>query len=423
MKINNNITAYITNNSLLKSEKMFANSTAKLSSGFKINKAGDDPTGYAISNRMRAQLEALDRSDVNSTTGRSVLETADASLSEVTDMVQRLNELSIKAANGSLSSNDRQTIQDEVDSLRDEIVRISKETQLNDQNLFDGTLENTGYCETNKEIRVDGYNEKTKAGTYENVSIDEQTSGDKLTVTVSGFPEGETTTMEFDYPQYYDEDKIDTDGKSLAVTTGLYVDGSNKGSVKICADGSQLITINGNEGQSLTLNISAKLGKKDSTEVTKDGVTYVMDQYQISTSSETLTLTGKGTLSIQSGANEEEKIECSLPKISLERLNLDDMDVTTEKGATKAISKVKDALTYLNAAHSKIGAYQNRVEHNIAYLEASNENLTAAMSRIKDTDMASEMTNYASQQVLTQAATSMLAQANQAPQQVLQLLQ
>ncbi|MBR2186988.1 MAG: flagellin, partial [Lachnospiraceae bacterium] len=148
MHINSNITALITNNSLLRNESAFSLSTGKLSSGYKINTAGDDPTGYAISGRMRQQLDALKRADVNATTGKSVLETADGALSEVTEMLQRLNELAIKASNGTMSASDRSDIQREVDQLTDEIQRISDQIELNGQKLLDGHLENHGYCET-----------------------------------------------------------------------------------------------------------------------------------------------------------------------------------------------------------------------------------------------------------------------------------
>ena len=440
MRINSNITAYYTNNALLQNETMFSNSTKKLSSGFKINTAGDDPTGYAISGRMRAQIKALDKSEVNATSGKSILDSADSALAEVTEMLQRINELAVKGANGTLSDDDRNSLHLEADQLRSEISRISKTAELNDQNILDGSMENTGYCETDPELSVDGYNGKTPAGTYDKVKIEESTDlgSGKLTVTVEGFPEGaEPCTMTFDFPQYYDDSRIDPNNNNLptAVTTGLYVDGANKGSVKICADGSQLITVNGTKGESLTLRVSPKYGaaagsknyEKDTKSITDaDGNSkeYSIYKYDFSSSAEeTITLTGKGDLILQVGANEEQKIYCHIPEISAERLDIDDLDLSTIAGSQNAIDKIKNALSYVNSARSQIGAYTNRVEQTISYLQASSENLETSLSRIQDTDMAKEMTNYASLQVLTQAATSMLAQANQAPQQALQLLQ
>ncbi len=432
MQINSNITAIITNNALLRNESAFKLSTGKLSSGYKINSAGDDPTGYAISGRMRQQLEALKRADVNGTTGRSVLETADGALAEVTDMIQRLNELSVKASNGTMAASDRADIQQEVDQLTDEIKRISEQIELNGQKLLDGHLENHGYCENNKFVHVEEYNDRVDPGKLDSFSITEtllpRGDGFELNVTVTGFPKSGSPDIELKgmkYPAYLD-DELARDGYSgKAVTTGIYEDPLN-GSVKICEDGSQYITIKGPNGEQMTVLVepdSTKGVRKTTSDYMVGGSIYEMDKYSITTGNLELTLTGKGAMELHVGANEEEIITCSLPKISLERLDLDGLSIATRESARAAIDRVGYALSYVSKARSQIGAYTNRVEHSIKYIAASNENLTAAMSRIQDTDMAEEMTNYASQQVLVQAATSMLAQANQAPQQALQLIQ
>ncbi len=429
MRINSNITAYITNNVLLRNEKNFGLSTAKLSSGYKINNAGDDPTGYAITNRMRVQLAALESADVNATTGKSVLETADSALSEVTSMIQRMNELATKAANGTLSSSDRESIQAEVEQLNREITRITKQTELNERKLFDGSMDNTGYCTNDYRVQVDSYSDVTSSGSYTLSKIEEDISGGKLTLTVEGFPEStDSVTMSFNYPKYHDDEKMTFDpglnqNIGTAITSGLYVDGEGRGSVKICADGSQYITINGANGESLTLHLGKEATNPTQTTETFNGETYAITNYAINISDAEISLTGKGALRLQVGANEEAKIDCKIPELNLAKMDLDDIDLTTAKSATGALEKVQHALTYINNVRSTIGAYQNRVEQTLEYLAANSENLTSAMSRIRDTDMADEMTNYANQQILVQAATSMLAQANQAPQQALQLLQ
>ena len=427
MRINSNITAYITNNALLRNENNFGLSTEKLSSGYKINKAGDDPTGYAISNRMRLQLAALDSAEVNATTGKSALETADAALTEVTNMIQRMNELAVKAANGTLSPNDRQTIQDEVDQLTKEIDRITDQTELNERKLLDGSMERTGYCTNNPLVKIDSYSDATRSGGYTLSNISETVSGNTLTVTVAGFPTStDSVTMTYEYPKYYDEQKPSLNGSNVigtAVTTGLYKDSAGRGSVKICADGSQYITVNGTDGESLTLFLAPTAINTTDVVENRNGVDYAKKEYSVNIPDAKIDLTGKGEMLLQVGANEEQKIKCTLPKITLERLDIDDIDMTTAKGATAAIEKLTTALAYVNEARSTIGAYQNRVEMTLSYLASNTENLNSALSRIKDTDMADEMTNYANQQILVQAATSMLAQANQAPQEALQLLQ
>lgn len=441
MHINSNMTAIITNNCLLRNESAFSLSTGKLSSGYKINTAGDDPTGYAISGRMRQQLAALERADVNATTGKSVLETADGALSEVTDMLQRLNELTIKASNGTMSASDRSDIQREVDQLTEEIERISQQIELNGQKLLDGHLENHGYS-NDKSVKVVEYNEKVNAGEYKGITITETADENGLTVTVKNFPKtgAPDITIEAEslfnragndddkhrYPKYYDNESakyvLDDPNLKAAITACRYDDNENRGSVKICEDGSQLITVRARNGEELTLSIDNRQTNPSTATKIHDGEEYKFETYSINLSID-LTLTGQGAMDLHIGANEEEMIECSLPEISLRRLDLDDLSVKTQASAQYSMERVTYALKYVSSARAQIGAYTNRVEHSISYLAASNENLSSAMSRIQDTDMAEEMTNYASQQILVQAATSMLAQANQAPQQALQLIQ
>ncbi|MCR5778581.1 MAG: flagellin [Lachnospiraceae bacterium] len=401
MRINSNKTAFITYNSLNVNERLLANSSRKLASGFKINVAGDDPTGYAISGRMRQQLSDIERCMTNATTGKSLCETADAALSEIDSIVQRLNELAVKAANGSLKDTDRQTIQEEADQLTREIKRISNTAELNSQKIFDGTFVNKGYTD-NKDVQVVRYSDKTEIKTYTGVQLNETVAGDKITIECQGFPDGATTTMTFDYPKYVDEE-LDTDPDKQKVYEGVYTDDSGKGTLKVAEDGSHYITINGENGESITFKLSnSAVGGSNTFDCT---------------------LTGQGAMRIQVGPNIEEYISMELPDMSLTSLDFDGLYMTTQEGAQAAIDKVKYALSYVTSARSKIGAYQNRIEQSLSYLDASNENLTQTYSRILDTDMAEEMVNYTNSQILVQAATSILAQANKEPQQALELLQ
>jgi len=443
MHINSNLTSIITNNVLLRNESAFSLSTGKLSSGYKINTAGDDPTGYAISGRMRQQLAALERADVNATTGKSVLETADGALNEVNDMLQRLNELAIKASNGTMSASDRADIQQEVDQLTAEVQRISEQIELNGQKLLDGHLENHGYCEDNKNVQVEEYNDKMKAGKYK-VTLEETFDPLNHSLTVKAKVETDTTTPQtvmevnlekMSYPKYLDSELSYSDSSNPAenyngtwVSEGAYGrDGEDKkqdGFIKICSDGTQYLTLRGDNGEEINLRLDKRLTEDTSGLIPKDSEGNKYKNFKnISSTELKITLTGQGAMDLNIGANEEEVVECSLPRISLERLDIDNLRMTTKASAQQSIDRVSYALKYVSASRAQIGAYTNRVEHSISYLAASNENLSSAMSRIQDTDMAEEMTNYASQQILVQAATSMLAQANQAPQQALQLIQ
>ena len=495
MRINSNLTALVTYNCLNINEKMFAKSNNKLASGFKINVAGDDPAGYAISGRMRRQLDDLERCKTNATTGKSMCETADAALNDMGEIVQRLNELAVKSANGTLSGNDRQLIQDEIDQLKDELKRIAKTTELNAQVIFDGTFVDKGYT-NNKDIQIYSYNEKAEVKEYNNVTISEEfnlgsaTEAAKFTVVVEGFPEeytppeyntpgdetsgiktpasGNRVEMTFDYPIYMDDQKttLSSDGQTshpTAVVTGVYQDAEGRGSVKICEDGSQLLTVNAPNGESITFKIGTGLTKPEKkietmsykkvdekgNYVKDDNGDFVIESKEVGvydfsnfyvngensididgdgTADKAIpklnfNLTGEGSMRIQVGPNNEEYIKLTMPKMSLEAMDLDDIDLTTEKGATQAINKIKNALEFVAGTRSKVGAYQNRIEHSIEYLDSSNENLTATYSRILDTDMAEEMIRYTNAQILVQASTSILAQANREPQQALELLQ
>ncbi|XME02057.1 flagellar hook-associated protein FlgL [Lachnospiraceae bacterium C1.1] len=432
MKINSNITAYLTNNALKINERNNAASNRRLSSGYKINVAGDDPTGYAVSGRMKKMIRALERCDTNAVNGQSVCETADGALSAITDIIQRMNELAVKGANGVLTSADRGYIQTEAEQLRNEIDRISNTAEFEGQALFDGTFVNKGYT-NNKDIKVTGYSDETVIDSNTSVTISEAINNGKIEITVNGldFCDGTTTAISVDYPLYYDSEKLsgvdlDADGveDSTGVSSGLYTD-ANGNSVKIDADGNQYITINGTNGESISFMVRADsdILTYNNTREPIDNITYCVSEPSFTSTTIELTLTHDGAMRIQTGGNENDYIDMTLPSMSSIMLDLDDIDLSTEAGASAGIQKAKNALEYVNQARSRIGAYQNRIENSISFIAEATLNLENAVSRIEDTDMAEEMTNFTNYQVLVQAATSMLAQANESPQTALQLLQ
>ena len=472
MKINSNITAYLTNNAYLKNEKLYSASTKRLSSGYKLNKAGDDPANFAISSKMRSQLESLDKVKTNATTGTSVLESAESAMSEIQDMVTRMSELATKAANGTMSSSDRQAIQDEVDELEAEITRIGTSTEFNGQPLLDGNFEYNGYCNNTDSVKVNGYSDETEAGTY-TMALTYTMSYDLDTYSLSGSVESIYKTL---YPSVSEVTKTTLAGDTeptysvtVSSTDSNGNDISNTYSFKeskledgkyTAADGLVLqpekvysYTVeNGTDETASGVKTAEDLfGKLDASAAqyttktkTVDGTDYVTvsskngsevtlaisDRDAVANSSLSvaersleINLTGEGAMRLQVGVNQGDVMELSIPEMSLSKMNIDTLDMTSEKSATKAIDMLDDALSYVNSARSKIGAYENRLDSTINYVDATNESLSASYSRIRDTDMAEEMTEYTNLQVLTQAGTSMLAQANQFPQQALQLLQ
>jgi len=473
MKINSNITAYTTNNAYLINERRLSNATTRLSSGFKINKAGDDPANYAIGSKMRSQLESLDKVKTNATTGTSVLETAESAIGEIQSMLQRMNELAVKAANTTVSDSDRSMIQKEVEELKKEVTRIRNTTEFNGMNLLDGTFENKGYCRNYDSVKIENYSEETIAGAYsvkldyeEGYTLDTysltgdvygvfgtvfpevsevERDGDIFRVTVSAEPEGremisrvyEVTKAELDANGGVCADIPDIKDPSKKITlsfektyTYSVSDGADKSAVGIgsATDLFGKLSDPDRAYYTSTRTISSPDGSVDEDYVTitsKNGteVTFrITDRAATKDRDLEIELTGKGALRLQVGVEEGEVLPLSLTEMSLSNMHIDDLDLSTVGSATKGIDKIKYGLNFVSSVRSRIGAYENRLENTLNYVDASNEALTTSFSRITDTDMAEEMTEYTNLQVLTQAGMSMLAQANEFPQQALQLL-
>jgi len=273
-----------------------------------------------------------------------------------------MNELAVKASNGTMTDDDRTTINSEINQLKDEIVRVSESTSYNGEVLLNGNFDVKGYTD-NLDVKVTTYGDDVRAGKYVIDNLNVSKSGDDYTLNSitfgDGFPTGAAAEIK--------EDR-------------LYITGSNGFEVEL-----QL----------------------------KDAVNGAVN----------LDLTGLGALNVQIGTSEGNELGVRISTISLRTLGLENVDCTTEKNSRDFLSSVTDSLKYLSSARSRLGAYQNRLEHTVNTLEISEENMTGAYSRIMDVDMADEMTLYSTNQVLMQAGTSMLAQANERPSSVLQLLQ
>ncbi|MDE7284225.1 MAG: flagellin FliC3 [Lachnospiraceae bacterium] len=378
MRINYNATAMRANNALNVADNRVSSTLQKLSSGLKVNQAKDNPSGYAIARRMDAQIEGVSVATRNASTGISVIETADGALTEVHEMLQRMNELAIKSATGTLTTNDRVIVQEEIKQLKEEVTRISRDTEFNGQTLLDGSFDLKGYT-NNLDVKVGYYSDDVLTKVY---------TVDALEIFYEDVEKG----------------KIDLEKTKQSFTAG---EGFPKG-VEISSVGENCITITDNNGFEITLDVTPPEGTTDS---------YSPDLPL------KLDITGIGAMDTQIGANEGQILEVRIPTISLQRLGLTNADVSTQESSADAIVAVKGAIAYVSSARSRLGAYQNRLEHTVGSLDITNENMTAAYSRIMDSDVSEEMTNYTTQQVVEQAAISMLAQANERPSQVLQLLQ
>lgn len=380
MIINYNVSSMIANNALARNDSALSKSLERLSSGYKINHAKDNAAGLAMSRRMNAQLRGLDVAGDNANDGISIVEIADGAMSEVHDILQRINELAVKSSNGTLTDDDRSKIDEELQALNNEIERIGETTQFNGQNLLDGSYDLKGYTNT-EAVSVDYYKEGMKYGEY------------SLGVLKAEFDQDGFLTKVTNEDGSKIESITDPDGKQVKI---------DKVSFRY-----DEVTLSGKDGFEIKMTLN-----KDA--MTADGKT---------DKSLSLNLTGIGSMTLQIGANEDQTLELRMPPITKKNLGLSHTDVLTEESANAAIEEIANAISFVSSIRSSLGAYQNRLEHTTTNLDVTSENMTSAYSRIMDVDMATEMTKYSSLQVISQAATSMLAQANERPSQVLQLLQ
>lgn len=366
MRINYNVSAMLSNNALANNDNLLSKSLERLSSGMKVNHAKDNPAGLAMAKRMNAQLKGLSVANQNASDGVSIIETADGALTEVAEMLQRINELSVKSANGTMTEEDRATIQSEVAQLKEEITRISETTEFNGQKLLNGEFTSKGYT-NNNDVKVNSYSPEVPVKVYSIASLSVTKNADGE-LELAGDP-----ALGAEFPQGCKAELKDN-----------------------------LLTIRNSDQFELTLEIPEDGGTFNDLEVDVKGL---------------------GAMRLQVGANEGQILEMEIPAVSLLNMGIKDIDVSTVDGAKDAIDRVDGAIQFVSTVRGKLGAYQNRLESTVNSLDITSENMTAAYSRIMDVDMAEEMTEYTTAQVLTQAGTSMLAQANERPSQVLQLLQ
>ncbi len=394
MKVNYNVSAMIANNALQRNDNLLSESLERLSSGLKIANAKDNPSGLAMSRRMNSQIEGLGVAGDSSNDAISIVQVADGSLSEIHEILQRMNQLAVQASNGTLTDSDRQTIQEEVSLLKQEIERMAQTTQFNGQSILDGTFDLKGYTTvgdsldgavTDASVKLSSYSDVVEAGQYKITGID-----------VS---------------------YINLTGSTGVDKKGIFFENGSDKEIKIYKVNNGVETEYMTNGMSATINEDV-LTLKDSTGKRIDiQIDRPFDDTVF------LDLTASGAMTMQVGANEGQTLDIRIPKVSLTTLGIYNLDMANTVGAREAIEDIKGALSTISSIRARLGSYQNRLEHTSNSLDITVENMTAAYSRIMDVDMAEEMTVYSTQQVLSQAGTSMMAQANERPSQVLQLLQ
>jgi len=414
MRINHNISALNAWRQINQTNYSMSKTLERLSSGLRINRAGDDAAGLAISEKMRGQIKGLNMAVKNAQDAISLIQTAEGALTEVHSILQRMRELAVQAASDTNTDVDREQIQKELDQLREEIDRIARTTEFNTKKLLDGKLES---FRNEADVKVvTGGNVDIKA--YEVYS---GSSGNAVTLTpyegtyvveVGQFTGAETSELDIRIIVF------DSSGKKKTVTTTI------GNSITIVSGGSDVtksgavVTVGGTTGLVITwdstvFDIDDFGGALPKEEVVDSGVVRVEGAY-----------TSNTQLIFQIGANEGHNMIAGIDDMSAGALGLTttSLDVTTQNAAEKAIMVVDAAIYRVSTARAALGAIQNRLEHTIANLGVAAENLTAAESRIRDADMAKEMMEFTKQQILLQSSMAMLAQANVLPQNVLQLM-
>ncbi|GIN99794.1 flagellin [Brevibacillus halotolerans] len=384
MRINHNVSALNTHRQLGVNTGASGKNLEKLSSGLRINRAGDDAAGLAISEKMRGQIRGLEMASKNAQDGISLIQTAEGALTETHSILQRMRELAVQASSDTNEGVDRQKLQAEVDELSKEINRISTDTEFNNQKVLDGSFENkTFHIGANQ-----GQSIKLSINNMSNSELGVTGLKSKETAIQTDIKVGNTSADSF---------KVEL--KASTSTTNAEV---KETTAKIDKDGNVVVTLKQNP---------AGGGKAGDITATKQEVADALKKIGI----ETTVTAGKETDKVTAGA--ATTIAAATDKDDTKGVN-----ISTQKAADKAITTINNALNKVSEERSKLGANQNRLEHTINNLGATAENLTAAESRIRDVDMAKEMMDFTKNNILTQAAQAMLAQANQQPQGVLQLL-
>ncbi|MBU5226055.1 flagellin [Clostridium senegalense] len=450
MIINHNMNALNAHRSMVGNTGAAGKSMEKLSSGLRINRAGDDAAGLAISEKMRGQIRGLDQAQRNSQDGISLIQTAEGALNETHSILQRMRELAVQGGNDTNNTSDRGQIQKEIEQLTSEINRISNTTEFNTKKLLNGDTDvKAEISDSLKDaIKVTGSSDKTKVGTELDITDVKTATGATATTAVA--TDGPTTaditikigdkeiklangTAAADIVDKVNEElkKAGIDavasskGNKLVITSnevgsnsklkvqddaaapGTFVDATtvNGTNAKITVGGKEI------EGKGNTVTISGVDGA--------EGLQIEVLEDKAAAGKVNVTSVG---MNLQIGANEGQNISLSIGNMSAEALGVSGLDLSDADKSDKAVTTIQSAIDKVSSERSKLGAVQNRLEHTINNLGTSSENLTAAESRIRDVDMAKEMMTFSKNNILQQAAQAMLAQANQQPQGVLQLL-
>ncbi len=469
MVVQHNLRAMNANRMLGITQGTLSKSAEKLSSGYKVNRAADDAAGLSISEKMRKQIRGLSQASLNAEDGISAVQTAEGALTEVHDMLQRMNELAVKASNGTNALSDRQTIQDEVSQLLTEIDRVSETTKFNETYLLKGDRDTKTVTVDAHDAGIDGtMTQNTTKATFTMKALElgdtikiggtEYTIGstDKTDITgsIHDAKGGELITV--DGTQYTvvekadavnaDKNMLQIDDIEKKVAEGSSVIYNGK-TYHVMVDEKQVDGTNGKDNiddtkpQVITADKAYELINQELKIASSIGATNTAATVGNAPTTGDVDANGNVEFSITKGkvdrkegltfalhvgadADMTNKISVQIDALDTAGLGIQGLNVKDSTGAaaTYAIDAIADAVAHVSSQRSLLGAVQNRLEHTINNLDNVVENTTAAESQIRDTDMATEMVKYSNANILSQAGQSMLAQGNQANQGVLSLL-
>ena len=389
MIINHNMNALNAHRNMGINNTAAGKSMEKLSSGLRINRAGDDAAGLAISEKMRGQIRGLTQASRNSADGISMIQTAEGALNETTNILQRMRELAVQASNDTNTTSDRNEIQKEINALTEEVDRIANNTEFNTQKLLNGNKNGVG-------------------GEVVNEAVTAQKG--KFEVTINNVNNNKEITIDGESMKIIDKDDL-----------------SNELANKFKNYEFNVTDTNGGAGKKIV--ITQKDGKetdKESMKISYEGKAQVVDVKTVGVAAKDEELSD-GKAHIQVGANSNQSMKIEIGDMRAKALNIVDergnsLSVLSAEDANKAITAFDAALNDVSSQRANLGAVQNRLEYTISNLDNTAENLTSAESTLRDVDMAKEMMEYSKNNILNQAAQAMISQANQQPQNVLQLL-
>lgn len=448
-------------------------SLERLSSGYRINKAADDAAGMAISQKMHAQIRGLQRASRNGADGVSFIQTAEGALAETDNLLQRCRELAVQASNtGTLTLEDKEAIQKEINALMEEVDRLASDTEFNTKSILDGSCcrqtssnnvgvkvismtdyvglttyglkvdrETTRSTFTSGALGMAAADEFTESGQIQiNGEVIEIYAGETLedayakirdcceSMNIDVMPVGDdgreaaigdASALLFESKLYGSQYTIEITTDSPVMAAALGVDG---GTYVPGQDAEVTIDTGSDSGFSKTATTFVEGGRVTVSD--RDGFCMIFDVSKAEAGTDAdVTVLDAGFVAIQIGANEGQTIDISIPPVTCKSLNIQNCNICTLAGAQDSITKFNSAIEEVAAIRAKLGAYENRLDSATTSLDTTSQNLTEACSRIEDVDMSAEMTEYTQLSVLAQAGTSMLAQANNRPQTILQLLQ